>query len=66
MSDRRSFSEVFNARAVELVISFCRSLTEISGELGIKDGILNDWVRVWKTEHPDSVADEPDPVEWAK
>lgn len=66
MSGRRSFTEEFKAGAVDLVISSGRSLADVSSDLGIKEGTLGNWVRVWKAEHPDASADEPGPVEWAK
>lgn len=66
MSSRRRFSPEFKAEAVELVISSGRPIVQVAKEIGITDGTLGNWVRVWKDEHPGAVSDEPGPVEWAK
>ena len=66
MSSRRRFSPEFKAEAVELVISSGRPIVQVAKEIGITDGTLGNWVRVWKDEHPEAVSDEPGPVEWAK
>ncbi|WP_164206250.1 transposase [[Micrococcus luteus] ATCC 49442] len=64
--DRRKFSPEFKAEAIELVISSGRPLIQVTAEIGVNEGTLGNWVRVWKEEHPDVAADEPGPVEGAK
>ncbi|TFC85344.1 transposase [Cryobacterium sp. TmT2-59] len=66
MSNRRTFSAVFRAEAVELVISSGRPIAQVAPEIGVVEGTLDNWVRVWKEEHPEAGAAEPGPVEWAK
>jgi transposase len=66
MSSRRKFSPEFKAEAIELVISSGRPVVQVAADIGVNEGTLGNWVRVWKEEHPDVAADEPGPVEWAK
>lgn len=66
MSSRRKYSQEFKAEAVELVISSGRSVVQVAAEIGVNEGTLGNWVRLWKQEHPDAGADDPGPVEWAK
>ncbi|SDK42140.1 transposase [Cryobacterium psychrotolerans] len=66
MSNRRKFSAEFRAEAVELVISSGRPIDQVAPEIGVVEGTLGNWVRVWKEEHPEADAAEPGPVEWAK
>ena len=65
MTNRRKFSTEFRAEAVELVISSGRSIAQVAPEIGVVEGTLGNWVRVWKEEHPEAGAAEPGPVEWA-
>lgn len=64
MSNRLKFSAEFKAEALELVISSERPIVQIAVDIGVNEGTLGDWVRVWREEHPG--ADDPGPVEWAK
>ena len=66
MSNRRKFSAEFRAEAVELVISSGRPIAQVAPEIGVVEGTLGNWVRVWREEHPEASAAEPGPVEWAK
>ena len=52
--------------AVGLVISSGRPIAQVTPEIGIVEGTLGNWVRLWKEEHPGAGAAEPGPVEWAK
>ena len=66
MTNRRKFSAEFRAEAVELVISSGRPIAQVAPEIGVVEGTLGNWVRLWKEEHPEAGAAEPGPVEWAK
>ena len=66
MTDRRKYSAQFKAEAVELVISSNRAIAQVAPEIGVNEGTLGNWVRAWKEEHPDAIADDPGPVAWAK
>jgi transposase len=67
MTNRRKFSAEFRAEAIELVISSGRPIAQVAPEIGVVEGTLGNWVRVWKEEHPEAGgAAEPGPVEWAK
>ena len=66
MSNRRKYSSEFKAEAVELVISSDRAIAQVAADIGVNEGTLGNWVRAWKEEHPDALADDPGPVEWAK
>ena len=59
-------SAEFRAEAAELVISSGRPIAQVAPEIGVVEGTLGNWVRVWKEEHPEAGAAEPGPVEWAK
>lgn len=49
-----------------MLISSGRPIVQVAKEIGVSDGALGNWVRVWQEEHPEAAADEPGPVEWAK
>ncbi|MEO7018064.1 MAG: transposase [Leifsonia sp.] len=66
MSDRRKYTAEFKAEAVELVISSGRPIAQVAPEIGVVEGTLGNWVRVWKDEHPDAQKDDHSPVEWAR
>ena len=51
----------FRAEAVELVISSQKSLVEVAASLGINEGILGNWVRAYRTEHPEAEVEERGP-----
>ena len=65
MSNHRTFSAEFKAEAVGLVVSSGRSVVQVSADIGVNEGTLGNWVRIWKQEQPASVA-ERGPVEWAE
>jgi transposase len=56
MANHRKFSAEFRAEAVELVVSSGRPIAQIAPEIGVVEGTLGDWVRMWKQEHPDARA----------
>ena len=56
----------FRAEAVELAISSQKSLVEVAASLGIYEGILGNWVRAYRAEHPEAETEERGPVEWAQ
>ena len=64
MSNHRKFTPEFRAEAIELVISSGRPVAQVAPEIGVNEGTLGNWVRLWKDEHPG--AGDPGPVEWAK
>ncbi len=66
MSKRQKFTPEFRAEAVELVISSQQSLVEVAASLGINEGTLGNWVRAYRTEHPEAETEERGPVEWAQ
>lgn len=66
MSKRQKFTPEFRAEAVELVLSSGKSLVEVSESLGINEGTLGNWVRTYRTEHPETETEERGPVEWAQ
>lgn len=66
MSKRQKFTPEFRAEAVELVISSQKSLVEVAASLSINEGTLGNWVRTYRTEHPEAETEERGPVEWAQ
>ncbi|WP_104176736.1 transposase [Cryobacterium sp. Y50] len=48
MTNRRKFSAKFRVEAVELVISSGRPIAQVAPEIGVDEGTLGNWVRVWK------------------
>lgn len=66
MSSRRKYKQEFKAEAVQLVISSGRPVAQVATEIGVNEGTLGNWVRLWKQEHPDAGAGDPGPVEWAQ
>jgi len=54
MSDRRKFTPQFKADAVALVLSSGRPIAQVAPEIGVVEGTLGNWVRMWKEEHPEA------------
>jgi transposase len=55
---RRSFTEEYKRRAVELVLSSRRSITSVAKELGLRGSVLRRWVEKVRQE-PTSAARRP-------
>ncbi len=53
---RRKFSPQFKAEAVQMVLETDRPVAEVARDLQVNEGILGNWVNVWRREHP-----EPEP-----
>lgn len=66
MSDRKKFTTQFKAEAVALVINSGPPIAQVAPEIGVVEGTLGNWVRVWKEEHPEAGDNEPGPVKLAK
>jgi transposase len=66
MSNLCKFGAEFRAEAVELMVSSGRPIAKVAPEIGVVEGTLGNWVRVWKEKHPDALAKALGPVEWAK
>jgi transposase-like protein len=62
---RRKFSSQFKAEAVQLVIETGRPIAEVARDLGVHDGTLGNWVKVWRDANPEPVP-ELSPVERAR
>jgi transposase-like protein len=62
---RRKFSPQFKAEAVQLVIETGRPIAEVARDLGVNDGTLGNWVKVWRDANPEPVP-ELSPVERAR
>jgi transposase-like protein len=62
---RRKFSSQFKAEAVQLVIETGRPIAEVARDLGVNDGTLGNWVKVWRDANPEPVP-ELSPVERAR
>jgi transposase len=66
MPERRGrFSPQFKAEAVQLVIETGKPIAELARDLGVNDGTLGNWVKVWRDANPER---EPklSPVERAR
>ena len=50
---RRKFSPLFKAEAVQLVIEAGRPVAEIARELEVNEGSLGNWVNEWKKSNPE-------------
>jgi transposase-like protein len=51
-AQRRKFSPQFKAEAVQMVIESGRPIAEIARDLGVNDGTLGNWVKLWRDENP--------------
>jgi transposase len=62
---RRKFSSQFKAEAVQMVIETGKPIAEVARDLGVNDGTLGNWVKVWRDANPET---EPElsPVERAR
>jgi transposase len=47
----RKFSREFRDEAVRLVIENSRPIAQVARELGVKDGTLGNWVKLYRDEH---------------
>ena len=47
----RKFSREFRNEAVRLVIENSRPIAQVARELGVKDGTLGNWVKLYRDEH---------------
>ena len=54
---RRKFSLEFREEAVRLVIDGPRPVADVAREIGVNEGTLSNWVRIYREEHP--VAEKP-------
>lgn len=66
MSKRQKYTPEYRADAVQMVLTSGRSIVEVAASLGINEGTLGNWVRVYKAEHPEADAEDRGPVEWAR
>lgn len=62
---RREFSPQYKAEAVQMVIQAGRTVTHVARDLGIHATTLGNWVKDWKSEHPD-ITGEESPVDRAR
>lgn len=62
---RRKFSPQYKATAVQMVIQTGRTVTEVARDLGIHATTLGNWVKNWKSEHPDTTHEDA-PVDRAR
>jgi transposase len=48
---RRKFSPEFKAEAVKMVIETSRPIAEVARELGINEGTLGNWCKLYREAH---------------
>lgn len=53
VSERRKFSAQYKDEAVQLVIQSGRPIAQVARELGINEGTLGNWVKLWKQDNPE-------------
>ena len=56
---RRSYSDEYKRRAVDLVVSSGRSAKSVANELGLDGSVLSRWVADWNASRADSSAAAP-------
>ena len=57
--DSRKYSADFKAEAVHLVMSSGESVAHVSGDRGINQATLGNWVLRWKQDHAGDAEEEP-------
>lgn len=57
---------MLRAAAVKIVISSGHPIVQLVPEIGVVERTLNNWISLWKEEHPVADAGDLGPVEWAK
>ena len=62
---RRKYSPQFRAEAVQMVLASGRPIAHVARDLGVNDGTLQNWVKLWRDENPEPTP-ELSPVERAK
>jgi transposase len=56
---RRSYSDEYKRRAVDLVVSSGRSAKSVANELGLDGSVLSRWVADWNASRADGSAAAP-------
>jgi transposase len=54
---KKTYSVEFREQAVRLVIDNSRPVVDVANEIGVHEGTLSNWVRIYRDEHP--VAEKP-------
>lgn len=49
--NRRKFTPEFRDEAVRLVTESGRPIIEVARDIGVNEGTLGNWVRIWRSEH---------------
>jgi transposase len=62
---RRKYSPQFRAEAVQMVLDSGRPIAHVARDLGVNDGTLQNWVKIWRDENPEPTT-ELSPVERAR
>jgi len=62
---RRKYSPQFRAEAVQMVLESGRPIAHVARDLGVNDGTLQNWVKLWRDENPEPTP-ELSPVERAR
>ena len=67
MTERKKYTDEFKQRAVDLVIDSGRPITQVSADIGVKEGTLGNWVRKYRHDHPEEFAgDQPESVAYTE
>lgn len=53
VSERRKFSAQYKDEAVQLVVQSGRPIAVVARELGINEGTLGNWVKLWREDNPE-------------
>ena len=62
---RRKYSPQFRAEAVQMVLESGRPIAHVARDLGVNDGTLQNWVKIWRDENPEPTP-ELSPIERAR
>ena len=57
MRQKKTYSVEFREQAVRLVIDNSRPVVDVANEVGVHEGTLSNWARIYRDEHP--VAEKP-------
>jgi transposase len=49
---KKAFTAGYRDEAVKMVIDGSRPIAQVARELGINDGTLGNWVKVYRRQHP--------------
>lgn len=66
-TSRKKCTQKFKDDAVELFLASDRPIDHVAESVGVKAGTLGNWIKKYRSEHPEIFStEEPESVSWAE